>query len=306
MTLKALKGIVACPNEGFHFVHWKLDGTEFSTDPVLFMTDKHIVNDYQNHHITALFSLEGSVLQATIRSEDTNKGTLSMEAGDGYEVNAWSGGGTVVVIPHSEESLPLTTGIMTITPKDGYVFDYISSETDKVSWTQVGENQVQFEMEGYDILTVHFRSEDIEVRYIIGPDVAAQGGVNTTQNGCGDETSRVDYLTGLDVDGAIDIAAQNIVACPSDGFVFDHWELDEQPISNNASLAKNAQVWPSSGSHTLRAIFTDTPPQPDYSLPHTGSTMIWLILGGGIGLIVIPSAILIISEKKERKKGRKK
>ena len=82
---------------------------------------------------------------------------------------------------------------MTITPKDGYVFDYISSETDKVSWTQVGENQVQFEMEGYDILTVHFRSEDIEVRYIIGPDVAAQGGVNTTQNGCGDETSRVDY-----------------------------------------------------------------------------------------------------------------
>lgn len=297
--------ITACPNEGFHFVHWKLDGTEFSTDPVLFMTDKHIVDDYQNHHITALFSLEGSVLQATIRSEDTNKGTLSMEAGDGYEVNAWSGGGTVVVIPHSEESLPLTTGIMTITPKDGYVFDYISSETDKVSWTQVGENQVQFEMEGYDILTVHFRSEDIEVRYIIGPEVAAQGGVNTTQNGCGDETSRMDYLTGLDADGAIDITAQNIVACPSDGFVFDHWELDEQPISNNASLAKNAQVWPDSGSHTLRAIFTDTPPQPDYSLPYTGSASIWLILGGGIGLVLIPSIVLIRKEYLEEKKGGK-
>ena len=297
--------IVACPNEGFHFVHWKLDGKEFSTDPVLFTTDKHIVDDYQNHHITALFSLEGSVLQATIRSEDANKGTLSMEAGDGYEVNAWSGGGTVVIIPHSEESLPLTTGIMTITPKDGYVFDYISSETDKVSWTQVGENQVQFEMEGYDILTVHFRSEDIEVRYIIGPEVAAQGGVNTTQNGCGDETSRMDYLTGLDADGAIDITAQNIVACPSDGFVFDHWELDEQPISNNASLAKNAQVWPDSGSHTLRAIFTDTPPQPDYSLPYTGSASIWLILGGGICLVLIPSIVLIRKEYLEGKKGGK-
>lgn len=297
--------IVACPNEGFHFVHWKLDGREFSTDPVLFMTDKHIVNDYQNHHITALFSLNGSVLQATIRSEDTNKGTLSMEAGDGYNVNVWTGGGAVVVIPHSEESLPLTTGIMTITPKDGYVFDYISSETDKVSWTQVGENQVQFEMEGYDILTVHFRPEDIEVRYIIGPDVAAQGGVNTTQNGCGDETSRVDYLTGLDADGAIDIVAQNIVACPSDGFVFDHWELDEQPISNNASLAKNAQVWPNGGSHTLRAIFTDTPPQPDYSLPYTGSASIWIILGGGIGLVLIPSIVLIRKEYLEEKKGGK-
>lgn len=41
-------------------------------------------------------------------------------------------------------------------------------------------------------------------------------------------------------------------------------------------------------------------------LPHTGSGAIWFILGGGIGLIAIPSVILIVSERKEQKKGGKK
>ena len=41
-------------------------------------------------------------------------------------------------------------------------------------------------------------------------------------------------------------------------------------------------------------------------LPFTGSATIWIILGGGIGLVAIPSIILIANERKEQKKGGKK
>ena len=41
-------------------------------------------------------------------------------------------------------------------------------------------------------------------------------------------------------------------------------------------------------------------------LPHTGSSIILVIIIGGIGAVAIPSAFLILSERKERKKGGKK
>jgi hypothetical protein len=41
-------------------------------------------------------------------------------------------------------------------------------------------------------------------------------------------------------------------------------------------------------------------------LPFTGSWTIWLIVGGGVALVAIPSVVLLVSERKEQKKGGKK
>ncbi len=293
--------IRACPNEGFVFVHWKLDGQPFSTDPMLSIADEHIINDYQNHHITAFFSEDDhQIYSVTVQVDSSEHGSVNLETGSNY--NSSGSGGSISIHPHVDE--PITTGVLTVTPANGYVFDYFTSAMGNTTWTKVGENQYQLHLTDTDTVVAHFRPAEIQVRYIIGPDDDTHGAINTTQDSCGDESTRIDILTGLDSNQAIDIAGNYIVACPNTNYTFSHWELDGQNISTNASLAKNAQTWPDTGTHELRAIFVDAS-QPDYSLPYTGSASIWIILGGGIGLVLIPSIVLIRKEYLEEKKGGK-
>lgn len=293
--------IRACPNEGFVFVHWKLDGQPFSTDPVLSSADEKIINDYRNHHITAFFSVDDQqIYSVTVQVDNSEHGSVNLDGGSNYSSDG--SGNYIGIHPHVDE--PITTGVLRVTPASGYVFDYFTSTMGNTTWTKVGENQYQLHLTDTDTVVAHFRPAEIQVRYIIGPDDDTHGAINTTQDSCGDESTRIDILTGLDSNQAIDIAGNYIVACPNTNYTFSHWELDGQNISTNASLAKNAQTWPNTGTHELRAIFVDAS-HPDYSLPYTGSASIWIILGGGIGLVLIPSIVLISKDYLEEKKGGK-
>jgi hypothetical protein len=300
-VLNTIPNIAACPQNGGTFLYWLIDGHVFSTDMYFSNADEHIINDYGDHHITAVFDDHDNGYSVTVRADNPNNGSVSIATGQDY--SSYGSGDSVTIQPYA--NAPLTTGILTVTPASGFVFDYFSSEANNTTWTKVGENQYILSLTDQDVVTAHFRSSEIQVRYVIGPNDDTFGGINTTQDTCGEETSRIDIITTLDSNGAIDVPANNIIACPNTNYEFVRWELDGQTISNSATLSKSAQQWPDTGTHELRAIFVLSG-SGQYTLPFTGSGTIWLILGGGIGLVAIPSVILIINERKEQKKGGKK
>ncbi len=94
----------------------------------------------------------------------------------------------------------------------------------------------------------------------------------------------------------------------------DHWTINGSTVvysSNGDPVRDETFRDPSNDDYTGFTILGD---QLNYlvahyrlkQLPYTGSIAIWFIIGGGIGLVAIPSVILIVSERKEQKKGGKK
>ena len=71
-------------------------------------------------------------------------------------------------------------------------------------------------------------------------------------------------------------------------------------VEQNGSYVSLGNVIVGDGLNYLVARFEILP------LPFTGSWTIWLIVGGGVALVAIPSVMLLVSERKEQKKGGKK
>ena len=112
--------------------------------------------------------------------------------------------------------------------------------------------------------------------------------------------------------------ARSMEAQAPPGYRFSHWTINGDPLVNtdgdeitSASLSRSSNAnstsanipWftPLSGDiNVLEAHFELLP------LPFTGAYTIWWIVGGGIGLVAIPSIILIFNERKEQRKGGKK
>lgn len=74
----------------------------------------------------------------------------------------------------------------------------------------------------------------------------------------------------------------------------------EYVVEDNGNYVSLANVIVGDDLNYLVAHFEIVP------LPFTGSSAIWLLVGGGVGLVAIPSIILIVNERKEQKKGGKK
>lgn len=99
-----------------------------------------------------------------------------------------------------------------------------------------------------------------------------------------------------------------IKATPRNGYVFDHWEHNGNTIctindTGCVEIVVNEVAYQGANGSKLPTLVAYFVPLDIDPLPFTGSFEIWLIIGGGIGLVAIPSIILIISERKEKKQS---
>lgn len=111
---------------------------------------------------------------------------------------------------------------------------------------------------------------------------------------------------------SIDCYPTTVITNPS--YEVDHWELNGKTLYENGNIVTSEQIrkrayTQSDGS----ALYIKGDSLNDLivyfrlkELPHTGSIAIWFIVGGGVAAVAVPSVILLISERKEQKKGGKK
>ena len=111
---------------------------------------------------------------------------------------------------------------------------------------------------------------------------------------------------------SIDCYPTTVITNPS--YEVDHWELNGKTLYENGNIVRSEQI--------RKRVYTQSDGSALYikgdslndlivyfrlkELPHTGSIAIWFIVGGGVAAVAVPSVILLISERKEQKKGGKK
>jgi hypothetical protein len=285
-----------------------------SANPVTTTGDVIYNDDYNNNNdnrFTLTISGDGTAtvnLERITYSVTINAGEGLARVADSPNYTVQNNGTSLVTVVATTNHIDAT---VSVTPPSGSRVKTITASGNANYWGGQTDNPFTFRVAGDGGLITIGYGQDESDTMTIGSNNYSKGYVSAVDGWCNPNakaTSDAVYSilpTGGEGIPEIETPAYNIIACPEPGETFDHWELDGNFYSSDTTLARASRSWPITGAHELRAIFSGDDSPTNYTLPYTGSFSIWYIVGGGIGLILIPSVFLIISEGKEQKKGEK-
>lgn len=172
-----------------------------------------------------------------------------------------------------------------------------------------------------EYIAVFYRKN--QLRLIAQSENEAIGVVNATtrssseyyQQFCDNTLMRVKANVGVGVNAnGFYSSCDPMVVITNPSYELDYWTINGSTVvfDSSGNVVRDYTFRdPSADNYTGFTILGD---QVNYlvahyrlkTLPHTGSIAIWFIVGGGVAAVAIPSVILLISERKEQKKGGKK
>lgn len=318
--------MTACPRDGFTFDHWEINGmtpSQGASNTTINEWTSWLQNvfsgDTTTVDITAVFAGDHHDYTVNFQTNETTAGDLEMANNSvDYSVNPdATPSDSIVVTTNSEKGLVQLNELL-VTTEDGWEFvDFAISNAENVRIVNEDAENGRYVFEVYGPATVvaNYRYMN-SPRAIISVNDSSLGKVGYGGYKCNGGT----YASSLTVDYKVfynevmyfDIPDNEISACPTGEAEFLYWEVNGVQQSTENQINKYSDAWAQIYTTDIvkvkyiTAVFSGGGTPTNYTLPFTGSAMIWVLVGGGVGLVAIPSVILIISERKEQNKGGKK